>query len=88
MLTVCRALWSPAEEGDGFTNTALNVNFCATKKKKCEMLLLKVESQSKVMNNRVASVLYYLLHSCFGKVDNNNIKIENTDANHLFYAPI
>ena len=37
MLTVCRALWSPAEEGDGFTNTALNVNFCATKMEKFEI---------------------------------------------------
>lgn len=32
MLPVCSALWSPAEEVDGFTNTALNVNFCANKK--------------------------------------------------------
>lgn len=31
MLSIGSALWSPAEQVDGFTNTALNVDFCATK---------------------------------------------------------
>ena len=52
------------------------------------LVRVEVESQSKVMNKRVASVLYCLLHSCFGKVDinnnNNDINIENTDADHFF----
>lgn len=31
VLPVRSALWSPAEQVDGFTDTALNVNFCARK---------------------------------------------------------
>lgn len=41
MLSICSTLWSPTEEVDGFSDTALNVNFCSTKKN-MTMLLVEV----------------------------------------------
>ena len=44
VLSVCGALWSPAEKVDGLTNATLNVDFCATKRteRNMEMLLANV----------------------------------------------
>lgn len=63
MLSVCGTFWSPAEKVNGFTNTALYVNFCETKSNKSKIrnvnLSLGWRNCEQPVSNRLPLILLF-----------------------------